>query len=102
MNAPSGAAVRPLAPAAEPDRVIRRMTRRRVWQYDYLMLRQIAAGLAREAARLNGKGGLEILDVGCKHSPYRSLFAGRASRYVGMDRETFAGVAIQGDAGRLP
>jgi len=102
MSALAGMPSHPVELSAEAERVVRRISHPRVWQYDYLMLRQIAAGLAREAARLNGKGGLEILDVGCKHSPYRSLFEKRAARYVGMDLETFPGVSVQGDASRLP
>ena len=86
----------------EAGRVCRRISSPRVWQYDYLMLREIAAGLRRQAAALNGKAGLSILDVGCKYKPYRRLFEGRASRYVGMDLEPFHGVEVRGDAQALP
>ena len=86
----------------EAQRVIRRISTPKLWQYDYLMLHEIAAGLRREAASLNGRAGLEILDVGCKYTPYRELFAARASSYVGMDLDSYYGVALRGDAGALP
>jgi len=86
----------------EVRRVVRRISRARVWQYDYLMLREIGLGLAREAATLNGKAGLSVLDVGCKYKPYRGLFEGRASRYVGLDLQAYRGVEVRGDAIHLP
>jgi SAM-dependent methyltransferase len=86
----------------EGERVVRRISRPRPWQYDYLMLREIAVGLAGEAAALNGKAGLWVLDVGCKYRPYRGLFAGKASRYVGIDLSPYPGVEVRGDAGLLP
>jgi SAM-dependent methyltransferase len=66
------------------------------------MLKEIAAGLRRQAAALDGMKNLEILDVGCKYRPYRSLFAARSARYVGLDRDRYWGIQIQGDATRLP
>jgi len=89
-------------PEHEARRVVRRISKPRIWQYDYLMLREIAAGLRRQAASLNGKAGLEILDVGCKYTPYREIFAPRAARYVGMDLSPYHGVAVRGDALSLP
>jgi SAM-dependent methyltransferase len=89
-------------PEHEARRVVRRISRPRIWQYDYLMLREIAAGLKRQVASLNGKTSLEILDVGCKYTPYRELFAARASRYVGMDLSPYHGVSVRGDALALP
>lgn len=86
----------------EAKRVIRRISRPRPWQYDYLMLREIAGGLAREAAALNGKEGLRVLDVGCKYKPYQGLFGGKVSRYVGVDLQAYRGVEVRGDALRLP
>jgi SAM-dependent methyltransferase len=82
--------------------VIRRISRPRLWQYDYLMLREIASGLAREAAALNGKTGLSVLDVGCKYKPYRELFMGKTSHYVGIDLAPYPGLEVRGDAARLP
>ena len=90
------------ASAHEARRVVRRIANPKLWQYDYLMLREIAAGLRREAASLNGKMGLDILDVGCKFAPYREVFADRASRYVGMDLGAYRGVAVRGNALALP
>jgi SAM-dependent methyltransferase len=89
-------------PGREAERVVRRISHPRLWQYDYLMLREIVAGLAREAASLNGSSGLSVLDVGCKYKPYRDLFAGKAERYVGIDLKPYRGVEVRGDAGRLP
>lgn len=89
-------------PQREAERVIRRISEPRPWQYDYLMLREIAAGLKRQAAALNGKAGLEILDVGCKYKPYQKFFAARASRYVGLDLDPYLGVEVRGDALALP
>jgi len=86
----------------EARRVVRRISRARVWQYDYLMLREIASGLAREAAILNGMAGLSVLDVGCKYKPYRGLFEGKASRYVGLDLQAYHGVEVRGDTIHLP
>ena len=86
----------------EAARVARRISRPRLWQYDYLMLKEIAAGLTRQAAILNGRTGIDILDVGCKYQPYRTLFGGKASRYVGVELNRYAGVKVQSDAARLP
>jgi SAM-dependent methyltransferase len=66
------------------------------------MLREIASALAREAAALNGRTGLWVLDVGCKYRPYRALFEGKAARYVGIDLAPYPGVEVRGDAGELP
>ena len=88
--------------AREARRVVSRIARPKPWQYDYLMLREIVAGLRRQAAALNGRGNLEILDVGCKYQPYRELFEARAARYVGIDLRPFHGVMVQGDALALP
>jgi SAM-dependent methyltransferase len=86
----------------EAARVTRRIARPRLWQYDYLMLQEIAAGLSRQAAALNGRTGIDVLDVGCKYQPYRALFAGRAARYVGVDLERYWGAEVQSNASRLP
>jgi len=86
----------------EASRVVRRISKPRLWQYDYLMLREIADGLARQAAALNGKSGIDVLDVGCKYKPYQALFAGRARRYVGVDRKRYWGVEVASDAKHLP
>ena len=86
----------------EADRVARRISRPRLWQHDYLMLKEIADGLTRQAAALNGRVGIDVLDVGCKYKPYRSLFESRASRYVGLDLNRYWGVEVQSDASRLP
>ena len=88
--------------AREARRVVRRIARPKIWQYDYLMLREIVLGLRRQAAALNGGGNLEILDVGCKYQPYRQLFEERAARYVGVDLQAFHGVGVRGDALALP
>jgi SAM-dependent methyltransferase len=86
----------------EAARVVRRISRPRLWQYDYLMLKEIANGLTRQAAALNGKVGIDVLDVGCKYKPYRTLFEGGASRYIGVDLNRHWGVEVQSDAARLP
>jgi SAM-dependent methyltransferase len=86
----------------EARRVVRRISRPRLWQYDYLMLREIADGLRRQAASLNGASDLAVLDVGCKYMPYRGFFASRTSRYVGMDLNPYDGVAVRGNAVALP
>jgi SAM-dependent methyltransferase len=88
--------------AREARRVVQRIARPKIWQYDYLMLREIVSGLRRQAAALNGRGNLEILDVGCKYQPYRELFQERAARYVGVDLRSFPGVGVRGDALALP
>lgn len=86
----------------EAVRVARRISNPRLWQHDYLMLREIADSLARQAAALNGKTGIDVLDVGCKYKPYRTLFESRASRYVGLDLNRYWGVEVQSNATRLP
>ncbi|HEV8337652.1 MAG TPA: class I SAM-dependent methyltransferase [Candidatus Polarisedimenticolia bacterium] len=86
----------------EARRVVRRISHPRPWQYDYLMLRAIAAGLAREASALNGGGKMEVLDVGCKYMPYREFFSGKFSRYVGVDLESYRGMSARADGLRLP
>jgi SAM-dependent methyltransferase len=96
------AVARPSADEREAARVAGRISRPRPWQYDYLMLKEISGALTRQAAALNGKVGLDILDVGCKYKPYRSLFGDRASRYVGVDLNRYWGLEVQSDAARLP
>jgi SAM-dependent methyltransferase len=86
----------------EAARIARRIARPRIWQYDFLMLEEIAAALRREAAALNGSSSMDVLDVGCKVQPYRSFFAERTGRYVGLDRARWAGVSVIADAARLP
>ena len=86
----------------EAARVVRRISRPRLWQYDYLMLEEIAGALHRQAAALNGKRGIDVLDVGCKYKPYRAVFGERASRYVGLDLKRYSGLEVQSDAARLP
>ena len=66
------------------------------------MLQEIAAGLTRQAAALDGRVGIDVLDVGCKYKPYRGLFAARASTYVGVDVERYWGSEVQATAARLP
>jgi len=102
MSATQQVSVRNGHEAREAARVVRRISRPRLWQYDYLMLQEIAGALGRQAAALNGKRGIDVLDVGCKYKPYRGVFEGRASRYVGLDRMRYAGLEVQSDAGRLP
>jgi SAM-dependent methyltransferase len=86
----------------EARRVIRRIANPRMWQYDYLMLQEIAEGLKRQVTSLNGKRGLDILDVGCKYTPYREFFAGRVAAYVGMDLDPYHGIQLRGNAEALP
>lgn len=102
MSAPAGSVRPDGAESREAARVARRISRPRLWQHDYLMLKEIAQGLTRQAAALNGRVGIDVLDVGCKYQPYRSLFEGRASRYVGLDLNRYWGVEVQSDASRLP
>ncbi len=99
---PEGSEAEASPQAREARRVVRRIARPKIWQYDYLMLREIVAGLRRQAAALNGGGNLEVLDVGCKYQPYRELFEARAARYVGVDLAPFHGVGVRGDALALP
>jgi len=102
MSVPSPPGGRYLEEKREAVRVARRISKPRLWQHDYLMLKEIADGLRRQAAALNGKTGIDVLDVGCKYKPYRALFEGRASRYVGLDLNRYWGVEVQSDASRLP
>ncbi len=102
MNAPPAPKRRDRGHSREAARVARRIARPRLWQYDYLMLKEIVDGLTRQAAALNGRVGINVLDVGCKYKPYRALFEGRASRYVGLDLNRYSGVEVQSDASRLP
>ena len=102
MSAPAARTRADRGEVREAARVARRIAHPRMWQYDYLMLNEIATGLSRQAAALNGKTGIDILDVGCKYKPYRALFAGRASRHVGVDLERYQGVEVQSHAAHLP
>ena len=102
MSVPSPPGGRYVEEKREAVRVARRISKPRLWQHDYLMLKEIADGLTRQAAALNGKTGIDVLDVGCKYKPYRALFEGRASRYVGLDLNRYWGVEVQSDASRLP
>ena len=102
MSGPAPAAPRHAEARREAARVVRRISRPRLWQHDYLMLKEIADGLTRQAALLNGKVGIDVLDVGCKYKPYRALFESRASRYVGLDLNRYWGMEVQSDASRLP
>ena len=102
MSVPAEPGQRDGLETREAARVAHRISNPRLWQYDYLMLKEIADGLARQAEALNGRVGIDILDVGCKYKPYRTLFEGRASRYVGVDLNRYWGVQVQSDAARLP
>ena len=102
MSGPAPAVPRHAEARREAARVVRRISRPRLWQHDYLMLKEIADGLTRQAALLNGKVGIDVLDVGCKYKPYRALFESRASRYVGLDLNRYWGMEVQSDASRLP
>src|SRR5207247_4481189 len=42
-----------------------------------------------------------ILDVGCGHQPYRSLFRGRCAGYIGCDMYTVIGGAVTCHADKL-
>ena len=102
MNATVAAGRQDREENREAARIARRISRPRLWQHDYLMLKEIADGLTRQAAALNGQVGIEVLDVGCKYKPYRNLFQDRASRYVGLDLSRYWGVEVQSDASSLP
>ena len=102
MSAPSASGHWDREEIREAARVARRISSPRLWQHDYLMLKEIADGLARQVAALNGQVGIDVLDVGCKYKPYRALFEGRASRHVGLDLNRYRGVEVQSNASRLP
>ena len=61
MIAPAPAAVRQVDESREAARVVRRISRPRLWQHDYLMLKEIADGLTRQAAALNGTASVLVI-----------------------------------------
>ena len=73
-----------------------------VWHRNWAVNRLMWRTMARCGALARGR----LLDLGCGDQPYRDLFAGRVTRYVGMERGRGrylgSGVAVWGDALHLP
>jgi len=70
----------------------------RIFDSDWLVLRELRAAIARLASRVAQPGQVAI-DFGCGSAPYRSLFESRGVHYRGAD---FAGAELAIDAdGRL-
>ena len=56
----------------------------KIWQWDYLALKQILSFLALFACDLKKEKTRNILDVGCGVKPYKKLFS-FCEKYVGID-----------------
>jgi SAM-dependent methyltransferase len=69
----------------------------------YLMLRSLAVEIrATLRRRLDGREGLDVIDVGCGTSPYEPLLRPYAGRYVGVDLVPLDGVDVVAPAESLP
>jgi len=85
----------------------RRRARPRLWHYDYLHLRPLAADLRRVlgAARGDPRGPGEpwcILDLGCGASPYREFFPPALEGYVRVDVDGAASPTVLARGESLP
>jgi SAM-dependent methyltransferase len=90
-------------PQPHPTRRAQDRLKPRVWQSGYLLLRDLAAELDRQARLLlAGRGGVDIVDVGCGTRPYEPLFRPFARSYVGVDVEPGPTVDIVAPAETLP
>ena len=71
----------------------------RLWDTDWLMLRDLGRALERQIAGWIARGE-RVLDFGCGTMPYRSLVEGAGAVYVAAD---FAPIEVQiSSDGRLP
>ena len=85
----------------------RRRARPRLWHYDYLHLRPLAADLHRVLGAAQGapRGPGEpwcILDLGCGDSPYREFFPAALDAYVRVDVDQAAAPAVLARGESLP
>ncbi len=71
-----------------------------LWSKNWLIHRLMRQGMASVAGSIHGR----LLDVGCGTRPYAPLFAGRVSRYIGVerDRARYVQADIWGDVLFLP
>lgn len=72
----------------------------RVWDTDWLVLRELSAVLDKQLARIV-EAGNRLLDFGCGSMPYRSLVEARGATYTGADFDSPGATPI-GDDGSLP
>lgn len=81
----------------------RKRRRPQIWQSGYLLLRSLATQLETQAkVRLAGRGGVDIVDVGCGTRPYEPLLRPYARSYVGVDLQAGATVDLAAPAESLP
>jgi SAM-dependent methyltransferase len=72
----------------------------RIWDTDWLVLKDLAQALSQQAAA-HVCAGMKILDFGCGSMPYRMLLEGHQAVYIGADLCDGADVRINED-GNLP
>jgi SAM-dependent methyltransferase len=77
----------------------RRRLQPRLWDTDWLVLRQMKEVIAR-LADASARPGTVAIDFGCGVRPYEALFAARGVNYRGADFDSNAEIAIDPD-GRL-
>jgi SAM-dependent methyltransferase len=62
----------------------RRRRAPRIWDTDWIVLRQLAAGIEAQA-RDHVAAGSTLVDMGCGAMPYREMIAGLGVSYIGAD-----------------
>src|SRR5687767_2537144 len=65
----------------------------RVWDTDWLVLRELATALDEHLASII-TNGTRLVDFGCGSMPYRRLVENRGGTYVGADFDTPDGLTI--------
>lgn len=77
-----------------------RRLRPRLWDTDWLVLRNLSAALQARLPTTVRRSG-SVLDFGCGSMPYRAVVEQHDAKYVGADFDPEAGVRISSE-GRLP
>lgn len=71
----------------------------RLWDPDWILLKELRRTIEQGAVRIAGPG-LRVVDYGCGASPYRELFVRRGATYIGAD---FHGADLTlGAGGEIP
>ncbi len=68
----------------------------RIFDTDWLVLRQMRTHIAAAIATLSGKGARDLIDLGCGSQPYRALIEGQGLAYRGADLGCSADIEIAG------
>lgn len=79
-----------------PRENARRRHTPRFWDTDWLVLRELKAGITAFADSI-GRSGDQAVDFGCGTQPYRAIFETRGIQYRGADLGRGGDIAIAGD-----